>query len=90
MQMQTPPITAACGGFAKSAKPAIQPQFATIKTWVSLSGIGRSQTYNLLASGHLRAVKVGARTLIDAQAGLAWIAAQPAADIRVPCRPRAA
>jgi hypothetical protein len=60
----------------------MQPQYATIKDWVALSGMGRSTTYALLGAGHLRAKKIGARTLIDVPAGLAWIAAQPDADIK--------
>jgi excisionase family DNA binding protein len=67
----------------------MEPQFATISNWTSLSGISRAQTYNLLADGRLRAVKVGSRTLIDVPAGLAWLKAQPAAKITLPCRRKA-
>ena len=60
----------------------MQAQYATLKDWTAISGISRSQTYNLIASGQLHAKKVLARTLIDVPAGLAWIAAQPDADIK--------
>jgi hypothetical protein len=65
------------------------PKFATIDNWVALSGVGRRSTYDLLGSGDLKAVKVGARTLIDVEAGLAWLRSRPAAVIRAP-RHRAA
>jgi hypothetical protein len=58
------------------------PAFATIETWTALSGLGRSKTYYLLADGTLRAIKAGKRTLIDVEHGMAWLRAQPAAEVR--------
>jgi hypothetical protein len=46
--------------------------------------MGRRTTYDELGRGNLRAVKVGTRTLINIEAGLAWIASRPAAQIRAP------
>ena len=60
----------------------VLPAFATLPVWKQISGIGRSLTYELLGAGHLRARKVGARTLIDVSHGLAWLDAQPAAVVR--------
>lgn len=60
----------------------MEPQYTTIRGWIELTGISRSQTYNLLADGCIRAVKVGARTLIHLPSGLAWLTAQPAARPR--------
>ncbi len=60
----------------------MQPQFASIDNWSVISGLGRTKTYYLLAEGHLRAVKAGKRTLVDVQHGLAWLRAQPVAEIR--------
>lgn len=57
----------------------MEPQYTTIRGWVELTSISRSQTYELLAAGHIRAVKVGTRTLIHLPSALAWLTAQPAA-----------
>lgn len=60
----------------------MQPKFATIENWTALSGLGRTKSYHLISQGKLRAIKAGKRTLIDVDAGLAWLNSQPAADIR--------
>jgi len=57
-------------------------KFAQINDFCRISGLGRTTVYYRLADGCLRAVKVGKRTLIDVDAGLAWIASQPPAVIR--------
>jgi hypothetical protein len=41
--------------------------------------MGRSVVYEALARGDLRAVKCGARTLIDVDHGLAWLRSLPPA-----------
>ena len=46
--------------------------------------MSRTGTYHALGRGDLKAVKVGSRTLIDVEAGLAWLRAQPAAQVRAP------
>jgi hypothetical protein len=43
--------------------------------------MGRSSVYEALGRGDLRAIKLGVRTLIDVEAGLAWLASMPAAEI---------
>ena len=48
-----------------------QPAYASVQRWCDLSGMGRSYTYYELAAGNLRAVKMGAKTLIDVAHGLA-------------------
>jgi len=58
------------------------PAFATVSAWCALSGMGRSATYEALGAGHLRAVKLGSRTLIDVPHGLAWLNSLPPAAIR--------
>jgi len=68
----------------QSAAPPLTPKYGTSNTWVTLSGMGRRTTYDELGRGNLKAVKVGARTLINIEAGLAWIASQPPAQIRAP------
>ena len=59
----------------------MQPKFATYANWVKLSGLSLTTTYDLLSRGQLRAVKVGKRVLIDVDHGLAWLAAQPRAEL---------
>jgi hypothetical protein len=63
------------------------PKYATIENWLVISGMGRRSTYDELGRGNLKAIKVGARTLIDVEAGLAWLRSRPPAVIRAP-RPR--
>ena len=60
------------------------PKFAPVPQWCALSGMGRSSTYNALGRGDLKAIKVGSRTLVDVEAGLAWLRSMPAAQIRAP------
>jgi hypothetical protein len=60
------------------------PAFATIDNWCALSGMGRRVTYDEIGRGNIKAIKVGARTLIDVEAGLAWLRSRPAAVIRAP------
>jgi excisionase family DNA binding protein len=43
-------------------------------------GIGRTNAYQEIAAGRLRAVKVGRRTLITHDAAEAWLAALPEAN----------
>ncbi len=60
------------------------PQFATVDDWTTISGMSRRVTYDRLGTGELRAVKVGGRTLIDVEAGLAWMRSLPAPTVRAP------
>ena len=66
------------------------PAFATVPDWCAISGMRRTTTYGELARGNLRAIKLGARTLVDVQHGLAWLATLPAATINVPSTRNAA
>lgn len=47
-----------------SSQPRAGKLAYTISEWCSLSGLGRSTTYEEFAKGRLRAVKCGDRTLI--------------------------
>jgi hypothetical protein len=81
-------------GFTEEMKKALKgsgansltgfPAFATIDSWCAISGLGRRVTYDELGRGNLKAIKVGARTLIDVPHGLAWLRSRPAAVIRAP------
>ena len=59
----------------------VSPKYATISTWRELTGQSRTSTYEALADGKLRAIKLGKRTLIDVEHGLAWLRSLPAAQI---------
>ena len=60
----------------------VTPKFGTIPHWLKLSGMSRTGCYNALARGDLKAIKLGNRTLIDIEAGLAWLRSLPAPQIR--------
>jgi hypothetical protein len=60
---------------------SITPRYAPITDWCAISGMGRSSVYEALGRGDLRAIKLGVRTLIDVEAGLAWLASMPTAKI---------
>lgn len=44
----------------------------------------RTTTYHEISRGNLRAIKLGARTLLDVQHGLAWLATLPLATVTSP------
>jgi hypothetical protein len=60
------------------------PKFATVSGWCGLSGMSRTGTYDALGLGYLNAIKAGRRTLIDVDAGLAWLRSLPKATFRTP------
>jgi hypothetical protein len=57
--------------------PSVRPAFCTIDSWLVISGMGRRATYDELGAGNLRAIKRGARTLVDVEHGLAWLRSLP-------------
>ena len=60
------------------------PKFAPLPQWCAISGMSRTATYNALGRGDLKAIKLGTRTLLDVEAGVAWLRSLPAAQIRPP------
>jgi hypothetical protein len=64
----------------------VRPAYASLPDWERISGMSRTVTYERLGAQELRAIKVGKKTLIDVEHGLAWLAAQPAAVIAPPKR----
>jgi hypothetical protein len=58
--------------------------FYTIADWCRRTGMSRSGTYEAMARGNLKAIKLGHRTLIDVRHGLDWLSALPAAVIGKP------
>lgn len=63
---------------------ATYPAYATIPGWCAISGMKRSTTYHEISRGNLRAIKLGARTLLDVGHGLAWLATLPLATVTSP------
>ena len=59
------------------------PKYATITDWQAISGMRRTSTYEALGRGDLRAIKLGARLLIEVQPGLEWLASMPAAAVNI-------
>ena len=59
--------------------PPPEPKYAPLPQWCALSGMTRTASYAALSAGHLRAIKQpgGRRTLIDVEAGIAWLRSQP-------------
>ena len=68
---------------ALSGTGAATPKYGPLPVWCAIAGIGRSKTYEMLADGTLRAIKIGGRLLIDIEHGLATFAAMPPAKIHV-------
>ncbi len=64
------------------------PRYAQVNEWCRISGVGRTVTYQRIAAGEIRAVKVGKRTLVDVTSGLAWLDSRPAARITMPAHIR--
>lgn len=61
------------------------PKYAPIEPdWREISGMSRRVTYEQIGLGNLKAVKLGNRTLIDVEAGLAFMRSLPPAQIRAP------
>src|SRR5690348_15981175 len=65
------------------------PIFCKIKLWCAISGMGRSSTYEAIASGFLRAVKLNNTTLVDVEFGLTQLAKLPSARSTIGLRRRA-
>jgi len=70
----------------EDAISSVNPRYAPIPDWQIISGMRRSATYEALARGDLRAIKVSTRTLIDVEHGLAWLASLPAVRIGAAAR----
>jgi hypothetical protein len=61
---------------------SVQPRYAPFPEWEKISGMKRTQTYEKAAEGSIRIVKLGKKSLVDVDHGLAYMASLPAADIR--------
>jgi hypothetical protein len=66
--------------------PRLEPIAAAIPAACHISGLSRSEIYRRLATGDIRAVKSGARTLILLDSLRAHLAQLPPATFRTPRR----
>ena len=64
--------------------PSLEPIAAAIPEACRISGLSRSEIYRRLATGDIRAVKSGARTLILVDSLRAHLASLPVATFRAP------
>ena len=60
------------------------PQYESIADWRRRSGMSTTAVYSALGEGHLKAKKLGRKTVIDVAAGLAWLASRPSWSPSVP------
>ena len=72
----SPANNASRGDDAAGPAPFL-PRAFSINEFCRRYGIGRTNAYEEIAAGRLRAVKVGRRTLITLEAAEAWLAALP-------------
>ena len=61
---------------------AKRPAYSTIDDWCLISGMSKRSTYKALGRGDLQAIKCGSRTLVNVEAGLAWLQSLPPDHIR--------
>jgi hypothetical protein len=57
------------------------PKYCSIPNWSKMTGQSRTSVYLALGRADLRAIKLGGRTLIDVEHGLAWLRSLPLATI---------
>lgn len=57
------------------------PHYVSVETWLSCTGMSRTDTYRKLGEGVLKAKKIGRKTVIDFRVGMAWIESLPDAEI---------
>ena len=58
----------------------LQVQYASIKDWCRLTGMGRTKVYAHLGKGNLKAKKLDGKTLVDVPHGIAWLRSLPDAS----------
>ena len=68
--------------------PTEVPRYEGIAAFGRRSGMSTTAIYAALGEGHLRAIKLGRKTVIDVEAALAWVASQPRWTPSAPVAPR--
>ena len=65
--------------------PIVLPEMVTLARAPAIFGLSRSGLYRLAATGHVRMLKVGTRTLVDAGSVRRFLSSLPEAQIQ--CEP---
>jgi hypothetical protein len=56
-------------------------KYCSMSDWVLISGLGRTKTFEMLADGRLKSVKIDGKRLIDLPHGLAFLDGLPAVPL---------
>lgn len=64
---------------SKPSKPEMERLSLSIEEFCALAGIGRTTAFKQIKLGHLRATKIGARTVIALDEARRFIAGRPVA-----------
>jgi excisionase family DNA binding protein len=64
-------------------RPNIEPEWLSVKDLMTLTGLGRTKCYELVASGELEAIKVGRAVRVSRASYTEWTRRQRYMDVMV-------
>jgi len=62
-------------------RPNIEPEWLSVKDLMTLTGLGRTKCYELVASGELEAIKVGWAVRVSRASYIEWTRRQRYLDV---------
>jgi excisionase family DNA binding protein len=62
-------------------RPNIEPEWLSVKDLMTLTGLGRTKCYELVASGELEAIKVGRAVRVSRASYIEWTRRQRYMDV---------
>jgi excisionase family DNA binding protein len=62
-------------------RPNIEPEWLSVKDLMTLTGLGRTKCYELVASGELEAIKVGRAVRVSRASYIEWTRRQRYVDV---------
>ena len=62
-------------------RPNIEPEWLSVKDLMTLTGLGRTKCYELVASGELEAIKVGRAVRVSRASYIEWTRRQRYLDV---------
>jgi excisionase family DNA binding protein len=62
-------------------RPNIEPEWLSVKDLMTLTGLGRTKCYELVASGELEAIKVGRAVRVSKASYIEWTRRQRYMDV---------
>jgi excisionase family DNA binding protein len=62
-------------------RPNIEPEWLSVKALMTLTGLGRTKCYELVASGELEAIKVGRAVRVSKASYIEWTRRQRYMDV---------